>query len=97
MTIDYQYVNFKADAKLLTYIAKKLSKMNTFYDRIVHAVVYLKVEKTDDKQNKSLEIKLNVANQTLFVSEKNITFEAAIDLAIEKLKSQLLKYKLKQA
>jgi putative sigma-54 modulation protein len=93
MTIDFQYVNFKADQKLLSYITKKLSKMDTFYDRIIDSVVYLKVENSEKKENKTIEIKLNVANQTLFVAETNVTFESAIDIAMEKLKAQLVKYK----
>lgn len=97
MTIDFQYVNFKAEAKLLSYITKKLSKMTTYYDRILHAVVYLKVENTDEKDNKSIEVKIHVANQTLFVSEISQSFEAATDLVVEKIRSQLMKYKAKQA
>lgn len=96
MTIDFQYVNFKADQKLLSYITKKLEKMSTFYDGIIHMVVYLKVENTDDKDNKSVEVKANVANQTLFVSEQSVSFESAIDIAEEKLRSQIMKYKAKQ-
>jgi putative sigma-54 modulation protein len=97
MTIDFQYTNFKADQKLLNYITKKLSKMDTFYDRIVHSIVYLKVENTENKDNKSVEVKVNVANQTLFVSEISQTFEAATDMVVEKLRAQLIKYKSKKA
>ncbi|MBC7425603.1 MAG: ribosome-associated translation inhibitor RaiA [Bacteroidia bacterium] len=93
MTIDFQNTNFKADHKLLTFIEQKLEKLDHFYDKIIQAVVYLKVEKADDKDNKVLEIKLNVPSQSLFVSHKDKTFEAATDIAVEALKSQLVKYK----
>lgn len=97
MTIDFQYTNFKADQKLLSYITKKLSKMDSVYDRIVHMVVYLKVENTDGPDNKLVEVKANVANQTLFVSEASQSFESAADKVEEKLRSQIKKYKAKQA
>jgi len=97
MTIDFQYTNFKADQKLLSYITKKLSKMDSVYDRIVHMVVYLKVENTDGPENKLVEVKANVANQTLFVSEASQSFESAADKVEEKLRSQIKKYKAKQA
>jgi putative sigma-54 modulation protein len=97
MTIDFQYTNFKADHKLLSYISKKLSKMDTFYDKIVYSIVYLKVMNHEEKENKFVEFKVNVANQTLFVSEKGQSFEAATDVAVEKLRAQLLKYKGKKS
>jgi putative sigma-54 modulation protein len=97
MTIDFQYTNFKADQKLLSYISKKLGKMETFYDHIVYAIVYLKVANTEEKDNKTVEFKVNVSNQTLFVSETGQSFEASTDIAVEKLKSQLLKYKGKKS
>ncbi|MCZ2128816.1 MAG: ribosome-associated translation inhibitor RaiA [Bacteroidia bacterium] len=97
MTIDFQYVNFKADQKLLAYISKKLSKMDTYYDGIVNMIVYLKVINTDSKENKSIEVKANVSNQTLFVSEVSQSFESAVDKVEEKLRTQVQKYKAKQA
>lgn len=93
MKINFQYTNFKADQKLLDFITKKITKLETFYDRIIDASVYLKVEKVIDKDNKLVEVKLNVANNVIFAEQKSRTFEAATDLLIEALKSQLIKYK----
>lgn len=95
MDIQFQTINFKADKKLLDLISSKLNKLQNFYDKIIDASVYLKVQKADDKENKVIEIKLNVSNTTLFVEEKNTTFENAIDLAEAAIKAQLLKYKQK--
>jgi len=95
MDIQFQTINFKADKKLLDLITSKLNKLQNFYDKIIDASVYLKVQKADDKENKVIEIKLNVSNTTLFVEEKNATFENAIDLAEAAIKAQLLKYKQK--
>ncbi|MDX5321342.1 MAG: ribosome-associated translation inhibitor RaiA [Bacteroidota bacterium] len=95
MEINIQSINFTADQKLIEYIEKRLKKLTTFYDGIVDANVYLKVENVSNNNNKLLEVKLNVFHQTLFCSEQCRTFECAIDLAFESLKVQLKKYKEK--
>lgn len=97
MEIQFQTTNFKADKKLLDLITQKLEKLEHFYDKIIDALVYLKVQKSDDKVNKVLEIKLNVYNSTLFVEEHDRTFENAIDKAESALKAQLIKYKEKMS
>jgi putative sigma-54 modulation protein len=95
MEITIQSINFTADQKLLAYISKKIEKLKTFYEGIVDATVYLKVENDAQNNNKLLEVKMNVQSQTLFCSERCRTFECAIDLAFESLKVQLKKYKEK--
>jgi putative sigma-54 modulation protein len=93
MQILIQSIHFTADRKLISYINKKLDKLLTFYDDIIDANVYLKVENVTNEKNKTLEVKLNVQNQTLFCEERCQSFECAIDLAVESLKTQLKKYK----
>lgn len=96
MNITFQAVNFKADRKLITFITDKVSKLDHFYDKIVDAVVYLKIENTSDNNNKLIELKLNVANATLFADAKDLTFEAACDNLIDSMRNQLMKYKGRQ-
>lgn len=95
MEIQFQSTNFKADKKLLDLIEQKLRKLEHYYDKIIDASVYMKVQKSDDKVNKILEIKVNVSNSTLFVEEHDRTFENAIDKAEDALRIQLMKYKQK--
>lgn len=95
MEIQFQSTNFKADKKLLDLITQKLQKLEHYYDKIIDANVYLKVQKSDDKVNKVLEIKMNVSQSTLFVEEHDRTFENAIDKAEDALRTQLMKYKQK--
>lgn len=97
MEIVFQNTNFKADKKLLDLIEQKLTKLEHFYDKIIDANVYLKVQKTEDKENKILEIKLNVSGTSLFVEEHDRTFEIALDKAEDALKAQLIKYKQRLA
>lgn len=93
MVIDFQSTNFKADQKLLSFISEKLQKMDRLYSRAVNATVYLKVNKASDKQNKTVEIKVNLPETQLFVTEHDRSFEAATDRAMEALKNQLAKMK----
>ncbi|MFT4760491.1 MAG: putative sigma-54 modulation protein [Paraglaciecola sp.] len=95
MTVRTESVQFKADEKLLTYVEKKLSKLDSFFDRIIDANVKLKLENSGQVRDKVAEVKIQVPGSTLFVSETNKTFEASIDSAADNLKRQLKKYKEK--
>ncbi len=97
MVIDFQTTNFKADQKLLDFISSKLAKLDRYYNRIVNATVYLKVDQTSDKNNKLIECKINLADSQLFATMQDKTFEAATDNAMEALKHQLERFKTRQA
>ncbi len=87
-----QSIHFTADRKLLDLIDKKLRKLDTFCDRVINGLVYLRLEKSDNSANKITEIKLNLPGNTLFVKEKRRSFEEATDLAIESMCKQLKKH-----
>jgi putative sigma-54 modulation protein len=74
---------------------RKLSKLDSFFDRIIDANVKLKLENSGQVRDKVAEVKIQVPGSTLFVSETNKTFEASIDSAADNLKRQLKKYKEK--
>ncbi|MFT5513211.1 MAG: putative sigma-54 modulation protein [Bacteroidia bacterium] len=93
MHVEIQSIHFKADHKLVEYIERKLSKLEQFSDAIVDSQVYLKVENNHHKDNKTVEIKVNVQNQSLFKTQTSQSFEAATDAAVDALKVQIKKYK----
>jgi putative sigma-54 modulation protein len=93
MVIDFQSTNFKADSKLRDFIDSKLQKIEKLYNRVMNATVYLKVNKASNKQNKIIEIKLNLPDSQIFVSESDQTFETATDKAMNALTNQLTKFK----
>jgi putative sigma-54 modulation protein len=95
MEIRKQSVHFDADQKLLDFIDRKVSKLETFFDRIVSADIILKLEKTGQVQDKVAEIKLNVPGNTLIAKETCKSFEEAIDKSADVLRRQLIKYKEK--
>lgn len=95
MEIRMQSVHFDADVKLIDFIEKKLSKLETFYDNIISADIILKLENTGQVQDKIAEVKLNVPGAVLISKESCKSFEEAIDLGSESLRRQLLRYKEK--
>ncbi|MFC2125615.1 ribosome hibernation-promoting factor, HPF/YfiA family [Bacteroidota bacterium] len=96
MKVQMHSIKFNADVKLLDYIKKRANKLDTFYDRIIDGEVFMRVEKNDHNQNKTIEFKVNIPGEQLFAREHSRTFEAATDLAVESLKRQLKKYKGKK-
>jgi putative sigma-54 modulation protein len=90
----YQATNFDADQKLINFIQKKLDKLDHFFDRVIEAEVYLKINNTGEK-NKTLEIKIAIPGNDIMVSRDAETFEKAMDLAYDVLKRQLRKQKEK--
>jgi ribosome hibernation promoting factor len=93
MKVHTQSVHFSADAKLISFIEKKLSKLDQFFDRIVSANVILKLENSGQIKDKVAEIRINIPGVVLYAKETHKTFEASIDNAITSLKRQVVKYK----
>ncbi|CAM1350147.1 ribosome hibernation-promoting factor, HPF/YfiA family [Tenacibaculum crassostreae] len=95
MKVFTQSVNFSADKKLLDFIEKKVGGLERFHDKIVDAEVFLKVQKTSEKENKITEVKINIPGNELMVKKQYKTFEEGVSVAVESLKRQLQKSKEK--
>ena len=94
MNIKIHSVRFDADKRLLEFIEEKTTKLEVFYDDIIGVEIFLRLDKdTTDRENKLVEIKLDIAGNILFSKKQCKTFEEATDLSIEAIKKQLLKYK----
>lgn len=94
MKIKVQSIHFDADQKLVTYVQKKMDKLETFYDRLVDGEVFLRLN-NEGVDNKTVEIKLNIPGTQLFAKEQARTFEAATEQATDALRNQLTKFKTK--
>lgn len=90
-----QSVNFHADQKLINFIQARLDKLEHYYDRVVFADVYLKVQNTSDKENKVSEILLSLPGGDLIVKKTCKKFEECVDECISTLQRQLKKRKEK--
>ena len=95
MDIKINTVHFDADQKLIDFIESKVSKLTQFYDNIIGAEVFLKVEKTQSPENKIVEIKLQIPGNDLFAKKQTDTFEESTDIAVNALRKQLTKWKEK--
>ena len=95
MTINLQTVNFNAKDGLEEYVEKKLSKLDQYYDKIIAAQVYLKVENISEKENKTVDIKLEVPGDDIVVKKTGQSFEECIDLSVDTLKKLIIKKKEK--
>lgn len=95
MKVNVHAVNFAVDAKLVGYIQERMDKLEKYYDKVVSSDVYLKVENTSDKENKIVEIKINVPGDDFLVKKQCKTFEEAVELSAESLERLLVKKKEK--
>jgi len=93
MNVVIHPVHFDASSQLVEFINKKLTKLETFFDRIVEAEVFLKLESRQNVRDKIVEIKVHVPGKTLFVTKTAKTFEQSTDLALQTLAGQLKKQK----
>ncbi len=96
MMLQKHSIHFTADQKLLDFIQKRADKLEQFYDKIIDGEVFLRLENDEKKENKVIEIKLNIPGRQLFAKGTDKSFEAATDVAVEALRRQLKKAKEKQ-
>lgn len=95
MNIKVSSVHFDADKKLLEFVDKKVNKLIKFYEDIIGVEVTLRLENSQNLENKVSEIKLLVPGYDLFAKKQSKTFEEATDIAIEALRQQIVKHKEK--
>ncbi len=93
MKVNVQSVNFNADQKLIDFIQARLDKLEHFYDKIIYADVYLKVQNTSEKENKITEILLSLPGGEVIVKKTCKKFEICVDECVTSLKTQLKKKK----
>ena len=95
MKVDVRAVNFNIDKKLVDFTQDKLDKLEKYYDKVVSSDVFMKLENSSDKENKTVEIKVHVPGDDFVVKKTNKSFEEAVDLACDSIERMLLKRKEK--
>ncbi|WP_374541870.1 ribosome hibernation-promoting factor, HPF/YfiA family [Flavobacterium sp.] len=95
MKVNVHAVNFNVDKKLVSFIEERLTKLEKFYDKVVASDAFLKVENTSEKENKTVELKINVPGDEFVVKKTSKSFEEAADLAADSLERLLVKRKEK--
>ncbi len=95
MTVKIQSLHFNADKKLLAFVEERVAKLTHLYDGIIKSEVILKLDKSDDAENKIAEIKIHISGNDLFAKKQCKSFEEALDTSIDALKTQIKKLKKK--
>ncbi len=95
MKVDIHAVNFSVDKKLIDFIQERMDKLEKFYDKVVFSDVFLKLDNTSEKENKVVEIKVQVPGDEFVVKKQCKSFEEGTDLAIDSLERVLIKRKEK--
>ena len=89
-------VKFSPDEKLKVFVEEKVGKVERLLPDALQAEVNLKVEKPETNNNKIAEIRIVVRGNDLFVSKQADSFEEAVMLAIDALKTQIDNFKEKK-
>ena len=95
MKVFVQSVNFNADKDLIDFIEKKVTGLEKYYDKIVDSEVFLKVQQTSEKENKTVDIKINIPGNDIVVKKQCKSFEEGTMVAVDSLKRKLAKEKEK--
>ena len=95
MQVQVHSIHFDADQKLVNFIIQKLEKLSQFHNHIINSEVFLKLDNSDDRENKITEIKVSVPGKDLFVKKQSRSFEESTDNAVEALRRQIRKYRTK--
>jgi putative sigma-54 modulation protein len=97
MKVTVHAVNFAIDRKLVDCTEEKMGKLEKYFDKIIAADVFFKVEKTSEKENKIAEVKILVPGDEFLVKKQCKSFEEAVEECSESLERLLLKRKEKVA
>jgi len=96
MKVNVQSVNFNADQKLVDFVNQKLLKLESHFNKVISADVFMKVGNTSAKENKTTEILLNIPGGELIAKKTYKTFEEGVDQCVTIMERQLEKKKEKE-
>ena len=98
MNVNIQTVHFDADSRLINYINHKLSKLNSFSDRIIQVNVFLKLDNVVHSiKDKIAEIRVHIPRHNFFVKSTSKSFEESFDDALDSMVTQIKKNKERKA
>ena len=96
MKVVLNAVKFTPDEKLQNFVNDKVGKIERLLPEALQADVSLKVDKPETNNNKIAEIRLVVRGKDLSVTKQADSFEEAVMLSIDALKTQIDKFKEKK-
>lgn len=96
MKVVINAVKFSPEEKLQNFVNEKVGKLERLLPEALQADVTLKVDKPETNNNKIVDIRLVVRGNDLFVTKQADSFEEAVMLSVDALKTQIGKFKEKK-
>ena len=96
MKVVINAVKFYPEEKLQNFVNEKVGKLERLLPEALQADVTLKVDKPETNNNKIADIRLVVRGNDLFVTKQADSFEEAVMLSVDALKTQIGKFKEKK-
>ncbi len=96
MKVVINAVKFSPEEKLQNFVNEKVGKLERLLPEVLQADVTLKVDKPETNNNKIADIRLVVRGNDLFVTKQADSFEEAVMLSVDALKTQIGKFKEKK-
>ncbi len=91
MEISVTFKNIEPSETLKEYVEKRLGKLDKLLDKPTEARVVFSTEKTDH----IVDINLRSSKLNIQAKERNDNMNAAVDVVVDKIKSQLNKFRKK--
>ena len=86
--------HLEVTAALREYVTNKLDRVLRHFDQVIETAVLLTVDNHREKEKRQrAEINLHLKGKDIFVETCDVDMYAAIDLLIDKLDRQVLRYK----
>lgn len=94
LTYNVRGENIEVTDAIRSYVEKRISKLNKFFDNSVEAIAHVNLKVYPDKTAK-VEVTIPLSYLTLRAEETSPDLYASIDLVTDKLERQVRKYKTK--
>ena len=75
MKLKFQSLDFTASQELTDFVQSKIEKLEHLFDEIIWSEACLKLDKSDNRENKVCEIRLVIPGNDLLASAQCKTFE----------------------
>jgi putative sigma-54 modulation protein len=95
MKINIQSIDCSPRQDLLDLVNEKLNKVSLFSDRILEGKVILRVEKSEKRDNKVVEVRLVIPGNDLFVKKHTESFEESVQKVFDVLQREIKDWKEK--
>jgi putative sigma-54 modulation protein len=95
MKISIQSIDCSPRQELLDLVNEKFTKLTHFSDRILETKIILRVEKSEKRDNKTVEARLVIPGDDLFVKKHSESFEESLQKVYEVLQREIKDWKEK--